>query len=477
MEILYYLAVLVVLLKCIYTEDIVIDLSKATVIRTLGPRFIGFTLDSSVIQNRWETFKPNSSRVLTLSTALAPAYFRVGGTGADFLIFNNSLNIQPGNEDKNYTFTESDWDMLNDFVKSSGWELIFDLNIFLRSNGHWNATNALQLFNYSIEKGYKPAGFELGNELNVFPQFNVTAAQSVYDFGNLKHILSSLPELGAPLILGPDVNSLDGGSLTFMDLFLKLGGANIVDIITYHHYYVPGTKATVEAFHNISLLESLRPQLKAAVALARKYCPEKPIWLGETSSSYGRQVDSLSYMYVASFMWLDKLGMAAQLGIDAVIRQSFYGPDDGVITLQLDPSNDFWVTYLHKQLVGTTVLNISRGLNENIRIYAHCTNIPSTTDYTKGSVTLILMNLGPTDVNIIIQGVERSNSDIYMLSPGDDQGLQSKSLKLNGNLLKLTDSGELPPLPVQSTTGPITLPTNNIAFVVLPDALKSECMI
>lgn len=50
-----------------------------------------------------------------------------------------------------------------------------------------------------------------------------------------------------------------------------------------------------------------------------------PVWLGETSSAYNGGGKNLSNTFLAGYLWLDKLGVSALYGLDAVLRQEIYG--------------------------------------------------------------------------------------------------------------------------------------------------------
>ena len=59
-------------------------------------------------------------------------------------------------------FNTSEWDAVNVFAETVGWDFIFGLNALLRVNGSWNSTNAEELLTYTMSKGYR-VNWELGN--------------------------------------------------------------------------------------------------------------------------------------------------------------------------------------------------------------------------------------------------------------------------------------------------------------------------
>ena len=105
-------------------------------------------------------FKPGSSSA-TETNSYTPQ--DIADARKELEQYYEDLSISPLH---NFSVTARDWDVLNEFVKTVGWELVFGLNDFIMkdwSNGTWNSSNAEELVKYTMEKGYSIFAWELGN--------------------------------------------------------------------------------------------------------------------------------------------------------------------------------------------------------------------------------------------------------------------------------------------------------------------------
>ena len=67
-------------------------------------------------------------------------------------------------DDVLFSLSASDWDKLNMFALNVGWQLMFDFNAFMRRGAFWDATQAIEMLEYSIKQNYTDnLAFQLGN--------------------------------------------------------------------------------------------------------------------------------------------------------------------------------------------------------------------------------------------------------------------------------------------------------------------------
>lgn len=480
------------------------------VIQTIPDRFLSVTIDTAQIQANWATLNFSSPKIQRLARGLAPCYLRVGGSSADFLQFNPGVqrekNIKRSEDEylkfspyaernvqykdrlsdaleikklKNFTMSGKQWDELNHFVEMVGWDLIFDLNGLLRQNGLWLPDNAKLLMDYTTQKGYKIAGWELGNEPDAWTNigYRINASQHANDYRLLHNILNQYSQWKNSIVIGPSTTG-SRPSFTYLKNFLDAGGPDIVSHPTFHHYYGHGPDMTVAKFMDPKLLDSLKHQIKLVQGIA-PYPLYGKVWLGETSSAWGGGAAGLSDRYVAGFMWLDKLGVSASLGIGVVIRQDFYGNNYGLIDpTTLDPNPDLWSSFLFKILVGESVLNVTMDDQSGyVRMYAHCTNTQRT-DYKPGSITLYGMNLMTEPTTVVFPQFQPDvKLYLYMLEPVGKDGLKSQTVALNGKTLKVSPDltmSQVTDIP-EIVNGTFTFPQQSFGFIVISDANVAAC--
>ncbi|XP_063237070.1 heparanase-like isoform X1 [Bacillus rossius redtenbacheri] len=451
--------------------------------------FLSVALDTALIRSGWLWDHIESEQLVQLTSLLAPAYLRIGGTLADCLIFTaNGTQRRVYDECaegitycspdvRNFSMTGSEWTQIHDFCQRAGVQLLFDLNALLRNGDNWDPTNAKQLLDFSDEHNLS-ATWQLGNEPNSFKhKFNVTVTghQLGRDFGTLRALLDSYPSSRASALVGPDVTRplLDSApSLSFLADFLDTAGRSI-SAVTWHHYYVDGRSATLEDFTNSSVFNSLAKQIKAVRATARKKTPDLPLWLTETSSAYGGGAPGLSDVFVAGLLWLDKLGVSARLGVDAVVRQALYGGSYSLLDLHtLRPLPDWWLSVLYKRVVGRGVLRAPLPTGD-VRLYCHCgpPGVPH-------SLAVFGANLGQRSALVQLEGAARPRpaSAVLAYVLTGQHGPLSRTVLLNGVPLQLEPDGSPPLLrPAVLPAGVLCLPPLSVAFFIVHGARVPEC--
>ncbi|KAK7485809.1 hypothetical protein BaRGS_00022990, partial [Batillaria attramentaria] len=424
-----------------------------------------------------------SMRVQSLGRGLAPCFLRVGGTAADCMNFVPPKQPSPvpyyrdmcANNPKHipvFNMTVAQWDSINKFVQKVGFDFIMDLNVLHRdANDSWSMENTRQLLDYSAARNYSIAGFELGNEYDLFHHafnYNLSGSRLAQDYKTLKSFLGNYPQYASAILLGPE--TAHPGE-DYFKAFLSAGGADTVDASTFHQYYFPGNKSSLDNFTDVRIMDGFRNVLSSGLNQSRSVKPSLRSWVSETSSSYGGGTPGVSDRFVAGFLWLDKLGLCAAMGIETVLRQDFYGGRYGLIDMDLNPNPDYWLTLLYKRIVRGAVFAVTGG--NPMRLYAACAD-PARF----GTGSLAVYYLNPSNSSQTLELPQfRGNKflDLYLLTPGDADGLTSKFTALNGK--KIVMNGDvLPELPTVTTnSSSVVIPPYSFGFVVAPFAQVPLC--
>ena len=248
-------------------------------------------------------------------------------TGSNGITKSERIN-QAAEQYKNFTMTVSDVDGIFRFTMATELKVIFGLNVLLRepNSNRWDSENAEKLMRYISGRGFT-CGWELGNEpvdLKGLVNRTITGGQLAEDFQILRALLDKHPEYGN-LLVGPDVSSPWNGDKrpVFLKEFLRnMKKLRSINAMTYHQYYTDN-KASVSDFYSPEILDLLIEEIQKVKNIIAESGAVVSTWLGETSSSYDGGVPGVSDSFVAGYMRLHKLGVAAHLGHKIVIRKAF----------------------------------------------------------------------------------------------------------------------------------------------------------
>ncbi|KAH9624299.1 hypothetical protein KSS87_007202, partial [Heliosperma pusillum] len=429
--------------------------------------------------------------------AFSPLKIRLGGSLQDKVIYESNDSKLPCSQFKNkpsemFGFTPGclpmkRWDELNAFFKKTGPLIVFGLNaltgrIYNRdgsASGAWDPSNAESLIRYTVEKGYPIHGWELGNELSGSGVgTRVAANQYSTDLITLNHRLIEIYKDSEykPLVIAP------GGffDANWFSEFLNKTQNNSLDVITHHIYNLgPGVDPhLIESILNPSILDQEASTFKHLQEVIKSSGNPAVSWVGEAGGAYNSGRNHVTNAFVFSFWYLDQLGMASKYNTKTYCRQTLIGGNYGLLnTTTFVPNPDYYSALLWHRLMGKTVLSVNFSGTKSIRAYAHCSKL------SKG-ITLLFINLsGNTTVqsNVVYNGTYERNETAnvrseYHLTAKDGE-LQSQVMLLNGDILTVSSSGEIPPFtPLHvNTSEPIVIGPFSIVFVHMPFTLLPAC--
>ncbi|XP_051160094.1 heparanase-like [Leptopilina boulardi] len=470
-------------LKSRYTDDIILE-PRISFLNTTSDYYLSFTIDAWQLREM-NNLPISNKKLINLARHLSPAYVRYGGTSADCLFFNETLNeskkmISPvnGEDISKFSISEKDFQSLYEFSKNSNLKMIFDLNALIRKqDGSWDDTNAKKIIQFA-RKWKMNIDWQLGNEPPNFPLlFNVTipAEQLARDYCHLRSLLNSLG-YKKNILVGPEVNQVGGPSFNgenYTRIFLE-NSKESTNYVTWHQYYLRGEDAHFNDFINASTFNYLPYLIKSMQTAIDKSGNKIPMWLSETSTAFDRGAPGISDRFIAGFLWLDKLGYSAKAGIKVIIRQTLIGGNYGMISSDLTPNPDWWISVIYKNFVSNQILQISTKNNfGNTRLYCHCT--PE--KIFPNSITIFGVNINEKSIRLSLENISifsKSKISLYILTADN---LLSRSIKMNGKVLNLLKNGDLPSFtPISHENEKIiTLPAYSMIFIIIQNVSIPIC--
>jgi len=224
-------------------------------------------------------------------------------------------------------------------------------------------------------------------------------------------------------------------------------------------------------------------ELKTIASTAQRVIQAQPrkieLWQGEAGGAYNSGQNLVTNAFISGFWYLDQIANFAVYGHQRYCRQTLIGGNYGFLnTTTLQPNPDFYNALLWRRLMGEGVLRVvGESGTPYLRVYGHCKKGSTP----QGSVTLLLLNLHPSDSYTITVTTQMGMTytgprDEYILTaPGNM--LQLQQTQLNGKLLELTPDGEIPELlPVtRSGNEPLVIAPLSYGYVVLLHVGATAC--
>jgi heparanase 1 len=330
------------------------------------------------------------------------------------------------------------------------------------SNGNWKSDQVKSILDYTKQIGGKIAGAEMFNEPSHANHGNApkgyNGANYVKDFTAFKtFIRQAAPDMK---ILGPGSTGEGGILPSGLDIpiesILAPSPQPKFDIFTYHYYGTVskgcfGGQNEEKAMSN-EWLSKTEKGFDFYEKIRDTYMPEAPIWLTETAET-ACGGNPLATTFTDSFRYLEQLGRLAKKNVKVVMHNTFARSEYALLDQEThNPRPNYWAALLWSKLMGTKAYEAGIN-NEGVDVFVH--NLKNSPN---GYATLLV---NPTNSAYSIKLA--SAAEQYLFTADE---LQTKIVKLNGEVLQLKSNGTLPSIKGKTVkAGELSMPAHSILFL------------
>eukprot|EP01116_Phalansterium_solitarium_P007948 TRINITY_DN2103_c0_g1_i1.p1 TRINITY_DN2103_c0_g1~~TRINITY_DN2103_c0_g1_i1.p1 ORF type:complete len:501 (+),score=113.45 TRINITY_DN2103_c0_g1_i1:1643-3145(+) len=374
--------------------DIAVVTVNQTVTSTVPAHFLSVNMDWHLYDEEWPAWGTASvlnidftnERFIKLTTALAPALWRIGGSEGDMVVYAASSNDSIC-ANTSFCLNLTRWTQIDEFADTTGLQIVFGLNGMY---GRTTPTTPLDTSNIAwflaqlaAQSSSALYGFELGNELTT----KADPTTIGHDYIAVRALIDKYwPDASSrPKLIGPDLNP----DQPYLATFLSIANQTL-DAVTYHLYigYGLNPNLTQQLRDPAFLDQDWQTGLPLAATVAQ-HAPHAELWVGESAAAWHSGQANTTDAFISSLWYIDQSSQLAAHGHKAFCRQTLVGGWYGLLNwTNFEPNPDYFTALLFKRLMGGRVLPTSVAASSpQLRAYAQCSGL------TSGGVTVAIINL------------------------------------------------------------------------------------
>src|SRR5579872_3023460 len=278
---------------------------------SIGPAFAGLSYEISEVYGR--LFTSSNSDLIGIFKRLGTSVLRLGGNSVDKNVWTPNGPGQTAGQ-----IAPSDIDALAGFVKATGWQCLYGINLGGASTGATTPALAAAEAAYAAQQfGSSLLGIEIGNECDLygvsgnFFAGNWSLSQFLTLWGQYRSaIVASTPGIA---ITGP---ASAGGESTWTVPFGQTVTKNEISLLTQHYYRGNGQLPSSTAAYLITPDPTLVADLGVLKSGAQGI--GVPYRMSECNSFYNGGASGVSDSYASSLWVIDYLFNCAQAGASGV---------------------------------------------------------------------------------------------------------------------------------------------------------------